>query len=91
MLTIIILNILAVACCILGYTTYNLLVKNEKLEDLMSEQQQYIDNLSNDIFYCEQRIEELDRLGAFSSDDEIGWFFEEIKKMSETLKRFIIK
>lgn len=91
MLTIVILNILAIACCVLGYTTYNLLTKNEQLEDLINNQQQYINDLSNDIFYCEQRIEELDRLGAFKSDDEIGWFFEEVKRMSEMLKRFIIK
>ena len=53
------------------------------------KQQQILDNLSQDIFYCEQRIQELDTLGAFKSDDEIGWFFKEVKNMSDKLKQYI--
>ena len=49
-----------------------------------------LDNLSQDIFYCEQRLQELDTLGAFKSDDEIGWFFKEVKNMSDKLRQYIL-
>lgn len=87
---IILLNILVIVSCVFIYTTFNLLKKNEQLEDITIKQQQILDNLSQDIFYCEQRIQELDTLGAFKSDDEIGWFFKEVKNMSDKLKQYIL-
>jgi hypothetical protein len=87
---IILLNILVIVSCVFIYTTVNLLKKNEQLEDITIKQQQILDNLSQDIFYCEQRIQELDTLGAFKSDDEIGWFFKEVKNMSDKLKQYIL-
>jgi len=87
---IILLNILIIVSCVFIYTTFNLLKKNEQLEDITIKQQQILDNLSQDIFYCEQRIQELDTLGAFKSDDEIGWFFKEVKNMSDKLKQYIL-
>lgn len=87
---IILLNVLVIVSCVFIYTTINLLKKNEQLEDITVKQQQILDNLSQDIFYCEQRIQELDTLGAFKSDDEIGWFFKEVKNMSDKLKQYIL-
>lgn len=90
-MTLILLNIVTIIGCIFIYTTINLLKKNEKLEDMISSQQQYIDNLDETIKYCNDRIEEIDEKGTFKSDDEIGWFFQEIKNMSSLLERFKIK
>lgn len=87
---IVLLNILIIVACVFIYTTINLLKKNEQLEDITTKQQQILDNLSQDIFYCEQRLQELDTLGAFKSDDEIGWFFKEVKNMSDKLRQYIL-
>lgn len=90
-MTLILLNIITVLACVFIYTTVNLLKKNERLEDIVSSQQQYVDNLSETIKYCNNHIQKIDEKGTFSSDDEIGWFFQEIKNLSSELEKFEIK
>lgn len=86
---IILLNLFIIISFIFIYTTFNLLKKNERLEDSIINQQQLIEDLASSILDCDKRINELDSLGAFKSDDEIGWFFNEVKIMTERLKLFI--
>jgi hypothetical protein len=83
--TIIILGIMVV---ILGYTTINLLVKNEKAEDIIISQQKYISSISEIIENSENRIKEIDEKEIFKSDDEIGWFFNELKKIQNILSQY---
>jgi peptidoglycan hydrolase CwlO-like protein len=83
--TIIILGIMVV---ILGYTTINLLIKNEKAEDIIVSQQKYISSISEVIKNSEKRIKEIDEKEIFKSDDEIGWFFNELKKIQNTLSQY---
>ncbi len=83
--TIIILGIMVV---ILGYTTINLLVKNEKAEDIIVSQQKYISSISEIIKNSEKRIKEIDEKEIFKSDDEIGWFFNELKKIQNILSQY---
>jgi hypothetical protein len=83
--TIIILGIMVV---ILGYTTINLLIKNEKAEDIIVSQQNYISSISEIIKNSEKRIKEIDEKEIFKSDDEIGWFFNELKKIQNILSQY---
>jgi hypothetical protein len=83
--TIIILGIMVV---ILGYTTINLLVKNEKAEDIIVSQQKYISLISEIIKDSEKKIKEIDEKEIFKSDDEIGWFFNELKKIQDILSQY---
>jgi peptidoglycan hydrolase CwlO-like protein len=83
--TIIILGIMVV---ILGYTTINLLVKNEKAEDIIVSQQKYISSISEIIQNSEKKIKEIDEKEIFKSDDEIGWFFNELKKIQDILSQY---
>ena len=62
----------------------NLLVKNERLEDFITKQ-------SDAINESDKRLKEIDRKNIFYSDDEIGWFFEEVKKIQEELNEFRMK
>ena len=62
----------------------NLLVKNERLEDFITKQ-------SDAINESDKRLKEIDRKNIFYSDDEIGWFFEEVKKIQEALNEFTLK
>ena len=73
---------------ILGYTTINLLVKNEKAEDIIVSQQKYISSISEIIQNSEKKIKEIDEKEIFKSDDEIGWFFNELKKIQNILSQY---
>ena len=73
---------------ILGYTTINLLVKNEKAEDIIISQQKYISSISEIIQNSEKKIREIDEKEIFKSDDEIGWFFNELKKIQNILSQY---
>ena len=62
--TIIILGIMVV---ILGYTTINLLFKNEQAEDMIISQQKYISSISEIIKNSEKRLREIDEKEVFKS------------------------
>lgn len=88
MLAIIILSIMVV---ILGYTTYNLLRKNEKQEDVLMGYLEYLDRLSRVIEVSDKKLKEVDSRGTFESDDEVGFFFQQIKGLQEILNEFILE
>ena len=84
----IITYVLGLLVVILGYTTINLLLKNEKAEDIIVSQREFINEFRESIEDADKKLQELDVRGSFSSDDEIGWFFNEIKKLQNALSRF---
>ena len=59
----------------------NLIKKNETMEDFINKQ-------SDAIAACDTRLKQVDQKGVFYADDEIGWFFEEVKKIQEALNEF---
>jgi hypothetical protein len=67
---------------------YLLVRKNNKLEKIVSDQQQYIDAISIIIQDSENTIKELDARGAFEADDEVGTFFRNLKEIQEVLNGF---
>ncbi len=62
----------------------NLIKKNEAMEDFINKQ-------SDAIAACDTRLKQIDQKGVFYADDEIGWFFEEVKKIQEALNEFRMK
>ena len=82
--------ILSIVVIVLGYTTFNLLRKNEKTEDIILSQNIFIDNFSEQIDASQKRLNEIDEKGTFQGDDEIGWFFNEVKIIQNDLSRFKI-
>mgnify|MGYP003977402091 CR=1 FL=1 len=62
----------------------NLIVKNERLEDFISTQSEAIEA-------CAKRLKEVDEKGWFEADDQIGFFFKEVKKIQEALNEFTLK
>ena len=87
-LTIILLSILVVT---LGFTTYNLLRKNEKQEDILAGYMTYLNKISDTIEMSEKKMMEVDAKGSFKSDDEVGFFFEQIKTIQTALNSFVVK
>jgi precorrin-6x reductase len=84
-IAIIILSILVIT---LGYTTINLLRKNEKQEDILAGYLDYLDKLSRVIEVSDTKMKEVDARGSFSSDDEVGFFFQQIKGLQDILNEF---
>ena len=76
--------VLSIFTTAMGFSIRNLLIKNEKLEDFITKQ-------SDAVIECDKRLKEIDTRGTFSSDDEIGWFFKEVKKIQEALNEFTLK
>tara|TARA_R110002020_G_scaffold62777_1_gene167571 strand:- start:240 stop:521 length:282 start_codon:yes stop_codon:yes gene_type:complete len=84
----IIIAILGLLVVTFGYTTFNLLRKNEHAEDIIESQEKLFAKLDEHLTFAEKRLEQLDEKGIFKSDDEIGWFFNEIKKLQRKLSQF---
>ena len=89
--SIIIYVLLGLAVVILLYTTFNLLRKNEKAEDIIVSQREFIEKFQESIEFTQKKLDKIDEKGTFKSDDEIGWFFNEIKVLQEGLSQFKTK
>ena len=76
--------ILTIIITILGFALFNLLKKNETLEDFIAKQSEAINE-------CDQRLKQVDDKGIFYADDEIGWFFQEVKKIQDALNEFTLR
>lgn len=62
--------------------------KNYKLEKIVQIQQQHIEAIGIVISDSEQRLTELDRLGALKADDEVGVFFQNLQQIQTILNQF---
>ena len=80
----IIIVILSALLIIAGFAIRNVIKKNEELEDFIIKQSEAIDN-------CNHRLNQIDDKGLFIADDEIGWFFTEVKKIQEALNEFRLR
>jgi hypothetical protein len=89
--TTIVITVLSVLVVILGFTTINLLRKNERAEDIVVGYLVYLEKISKVIEISDEKLKKIDYKGSFRSDDEIGFFFEQIKKIQEILNDFKLK
>ncbi len=76
---------------VLLYTTWNLLRKTERQEDIINQYNDYITQFNIQIKMSEERLKQVDEKGMFKSDDEIGWFFEQIKVIQDGISKFKIQ
>jgi|TARA_R110000787_G_scaffold277299_1_gene386564 hypothetical protein len=81
---IITIAILIALLIVSGFIIWNLLKKNENLGDFVTKQSEAID-------YCDKRLKTIDDKGSFIADDEVGWFFTEIKNIQEALNEFRLR
>ena len=65
-----------------------LIRRNNILEKAVNDQQQYIDAISILIANSDARLRELDTMGAFEADDEVGTFFQNLREMQTTISQF---
>ena len=86
----IIVTILVVLSGILSYIVFNLLRKVEKYEDVTIDQTTYLQNISKLIRDSQKHLKSLDERGVFKSDDEVGYFFTQLKKVQDELNRYML-
>ena len=91
MIYTIVISTLSVLVVILGYTTINLLRKNEKQEDVLVSYMEYLDKLSRVIEASDKKLKEVDANGIFEKDDEVGFIYEGIKEIQGILNEFKVK
>lgn len=87
---IILINVGIVVFGTITYVIINLLRKNEKFEEMIEIQNQYIETISNIMTESDKKIKEIDSKQIFQSDDEIGWFFKGIKEIQDLINQYNI-
>tara|TARA_B100000287_G_C20531298_1_gene740970 strand:+ start:651 stop:932 length:282 start_codon:yes stop_codon:yes gene_type:complete len=90
MIEAIVISILGVLVVALGFTTFNLLRKNEKQEDILTSYMEYLNQVSKTIEFSDEKMKKIDSQGIFKSDDEIGFMYEQIKELQKILSNFRI-
>ena len=73
---------------IIGIGIFFLIRRNNALEKAVNDQQQYIDAISIIIADSDVRLRELDTIGAFETDDEVGTFFKNLREIQTTISQF---
>jgi ABC-type Na+ efflux pump permease subunit len=87
--TLILINVIVIILGIIGYVIWNLMKKSEKLENIITVQEKYITEFYDLVKQSEAKIKEIDANQTFQSDDEIGFFFTNIKTIQEALSDYI--
>ena len=91
MIETIVISVLGVLVVVLGFTTFNLLRKNEKQEDILASYITYLDQLSRIIELSDEKLKKIDERQIFKSDDEIGFMYEQIKELQRILSNFRVE
>ena len=77
--------LLLILICIQLYVIWNLNKKTETYEDMVSEYETYLDEVTTAVTDINNRLKEIDHRGTFEADDEVGYFFKALKALVEQL------
>ena len=79
--------IILLSIALLGslFANYNLLKNYEQSEEYVENLETWVKEFSKTITAMNQEINKIDTRGSFSSDDEVGYFFKELKKIISKL------
>ena len=86
----ILVTILSLLVTTMSWIIFNLTNKNIKLEEYLFNRDEILVEMSKLITTSEKKIKDLDTLGAFESDDEVGFFFNTVKAIQAELNKFKI-
>lgn len=81
--------LLSILLCSSGYVIYNLYSKYSALEDIAKENVEFILAVRNRVLSQQSYLKQLDRKGAFESDDEVGVFFKELKNIINDIAMYL--
>jgi regulator of sigma D len=76
---------------LLGYLVYINYRRAEKVTEYCEAYVRFVSALYFKFYDTRQRMKEVDRLGAFQADDEVGVIFKELDSSIDDLYEFITK
>jgi hypothetical protein len=65
-----------------------LIRRNNALEKAVAKQREYINAIGIIVANSDEKLKELDQLGAFQSDDEVGTFFKNLREIQNLISEF---
>ena len=65
-----------------------LIRRNSALEKAVIQQREYIDAIGIIVANSDAKLKELDTLGAFQADDEVGTFFQNLREIQIIINDF---
>lgn len=85
----IVLVLLVLILCASLYVNYNLYKKYEMLEETALENEQFLLAIRNRVMNKVSDLKQIDKRGSFESDDEVGHFFKDLKKIVIDIASFV--
>ena len=82
-----IITIIILAIALIGslFVIYNLLRKYEQGEEYIENLESWVNQFSRIITDMNQQLKNIDNKGSFEADDEVGYFYKELKRIIEQL------
>ncbi len=74
---------------IIGYIIWNLNKKVAKLEQIATQQRVIIDSVAAIVSESDKQLKAVELTQAFNSDDEIGFFFKNLKAIQDSLNYYL--
>ena len=74
---------------IVGYIIWNLNKKVTKLEQIATQQRVIIDSVAAIISESDKQLKSVELTEAFKSDDQIGFFFNSLKAIQDSLNYYL--
>tara|TARA_B100001564_G_C20629657_1_gene666480 strand:+ start:935 stop:1222 length:288 start_codon:yes stop_codon:yes gene_type:complete len=81
-ITIIILSLLLISSF---FVIYNLLRNYEQSEEYVENLESWLQRFAKSITDMQSRMNDIDKKGSFEADDEVGYFFKELKSIMNQL------
>jgi hypothetical protein len=74
---------------IVGYIIWNLNKKVAKLEQIATQQRVIIDSVAAIVSESDKQLKSVELTEAFKSDDQIGFFFNSLKAIQDSLNYYL--
>jgi hypothetical protein len=84
-----IISIILWVATIVGYIIWNLNQKVVKLEEIAARQKVIIDSIAAIVDQSNKMLNEVELTEAFKSDDQIGFFFNSLKNIQDSLNHYL--
>ena len=78
-----IITIIILSLALIGtlFVIHNLLRKYEQGEEYIENLETWVNQFSKSITNINQELKKIDHKGSFESDDEVGYFYKELKRI----------
>jgi len=84
-----IIAIILWAVTVVGYIIWNLNSKVAKLEQIATQQKIIIDSVAAIVDESNRQLNAVELTEAFKSDDQIGFFFNSLKNIQDSLNHYL--